>query len=31
MYKEIQEKRNEKHEERKAELGPTLARFVRKE
>lgn len=31
LYKEIREKRDEKHEERKAELGPTLARFVRKE
>ncbi|KAK4241077.1 hypothetical protein C8A03DRAFT_12621 [Achaetomium macrosporum] len=31
MYKEMQEKKDEKHKERQAELGPALARFARKE
>ncbi|KAK3387236.1 WD40-repeat-containing domain protein [Podospora didyma] len=31
MIKEIQEKRTEKLEDKKAELGPTLARFARKD
>ncbi|KAK4140880.1 WD40-repeat-containing domain protein [Dichotomopilus funicola] len=29
MYKEMQEKKDERHKERKAELGPTLARFAK--
>ncbi|KAK4184862.1 putative U3 small nucleolar RNA-associated protein 7 [Podospora australis] len=31
MVKEMQEKKDEKHKERQAELGPALARFARKE
>ncbi|KAK1776975.1 WD40-repeat-containing domain protein [Copromyces sp. CBS 386.78] len=31
MYKQMQEKNGEKHKEKVAELGPTLARFARKE
>jgi U3 small nucleolar RNA-associated protein 7 len=31
MFKEMQEKKDERHKERQAELGPTLARFARKE
>ena len=31
MYKEMQEKKDERHKERQAELGPALARFARKE
>ncbi|KAH6851002.1 WD40-repeat-containing domain protein [Chaetomium sp. MPI-CAGE-AT-0009] len=31
MYKEMQEKKDERHKERQAELGPALARFVRKD
>ncbi|KAJ4306855.1 putative U3 small nucleolar RNA-associated protein 7 [Collariella sp. IMI 366227] len=31
MVKEMQEKKDERHKERQAELGPALARFVRKE
>ncbi|KAL2116647.1 hypothetical protein VTJ04DRAFT_8815 [Mycothermus thermophilus] len=31
IYKEMLEKKDEKHKERQAELGPALARFVRKE
>ncbi|KAH6640707.1 WD40-repeat-containing domain protein [Chaetomium tenue] len=31
MYKEMQEKKDERHKERQAELGPALARFARKD
>lgn len=31
MYKQLQEKQDERHKERQAELGPALARFARKE
>ncbi|KAL2155361.1 hypothetical protein VTH82DRAFT_102 [Thermothelomyces myriococcoides] len=31
IYKELQQKKDEKHKERQAELGPALARFVRKD